>query len=197
LGGTVTRLEYDSYPGVFLLLSVALLLVLARRRRLPWEPRHAELTTALRSAVATFGLLTLGVPWAESKERAYVTVMKSDLHNLATAQEAMWPAYGRYGDPPDSLYSGTVGVRLEPVRVTEDGWQATAGHTGTTVHCAIYMGSQSLAPARAPGEPACTPLPKDWGVVFRWLGAGIVMVIVGVLLAPRRGRPPEAVLDPP
>ncbi len=84
--------------------------------------------------VVIIGILAaIAIPkFANTKEKAYLASMKSDLRNLITA-EVVGPT----------------------IAVTADGFTATVSHTTTTKTCAIYVGSTSLAPANKEGEPKC------------------------------------------
>ncbi|WP_309670193.1 prepilin-type N-terminal cleavage/methylation domain-containing protein [Gemmatimonas sp.] len=93
-------------------------------------------------AIAKFG---------ESKRRAYLMAMKSDLRGLATVAESRYTSDNSY----ESVVApqGSDGVMLTFVG-TASGWSATATHVGVPgVVCTIAAGS-SLA-ANAPGEAVC------------------------------------------
>lgn len=93
-------------------------------------------------AIAKFG---------ESKHRAYLTTMKSDLRGLATVAESAFTSDNSYENV--AAPQGSDGVTLTFIG-TPSGWSATATHVGTPgVECTIAAGS-SLA-ANAPGEPVC------------------------------------------
>ena len=108
-------------------------------------------------------LVSIVVPkFANGKERAMVTAMKSDLHNLMLAQEAFYTnGLTYYNGPvpaPAFLYNVSENISITLSNVTGSGWAATATHTGTTRTCAIYVGTGGpLAPATSEGEAACTP----------------------------------------
>ena len=108
-------------------------------------------------------LVSIVVPkFANGKERAMVTAMRSDLHNLMLAQEAVYSnGLNYYNGPvpaPAFLYNVSENITVTLVNVTSAGWGATATHSGTSRTCAIYVGTGGpLAPATAEGEPACTP----------------------------------------
>ena len=124
--------------------------------------------------VVIIGILAaIAIPkFANTKEKAYLASMKSDLRNLATAEEAYFSDYQVYLGGTASNISG-VGTELDPttnfipsagvsVTVTEDaglGWNATATHSGTTKSCYIFVGSSpgALGTATIEGEPRCDP----------------------------------------
>jgi type IV pilus assembly protein PilA len=108
-------------------------------------------------------LVAIVVPkFANGKERAMVTAMRSDLHNLITAQEAYFTNGNLYynGPVPDPSFAYNVSenVTITLVNVTPSGWGATATHNGTTRTCAVFVGTGGpVAPATVEGQAACTP----------------------------------------
>jgi len=84
--------------------------------------------------------------------------MKSDLRNLAAAEEAYFADYLNYTSstaaPLD--YNASQGVTVAIGAATGQGWAATAAHTGTSTTCALYYGNASApAPATQEGVVAC------------------------------------------
>ena len=108
-------------------------------------------------------LVSIVVPkFANGKERAMVTAMRSDLHNLVTAQEAYFSNGMQYynGPLPDPSFAYNVSenVTVTLQNVSASGWGATATHNGTSRTCAVYVGTGGpIAPATTEGTPACTP----------------------------------------
>jgi prepilin-type N-terminal cleavage/methylation domain-containing protein len=115
--------------------------------------------------VVIIGILAaIALPkFRNTKEQAYLSKMKGDLRNLATAQEAYSSDAGSFynGPIPDPalVYSPSVGVTLALANVTATGWGATAASPGLTARtCAIYFGTGGpLGPATTEGRIACTP----------------------------------------
>jgi prepilin-type N-terminal cleavage/methylation domain-containing protein len=114
--------------------------------------------------VVIIGLLvSIVVPkFANGKERAIVTSMRGDLHNLLGAQEGYFSNGQTYYNgalPNPALpYSTSPGVTVTLSGVTPAGWGATATHFATSRVCAIYVGTTAPpAPATAEGQIACTP----------------------------------------
>ena len=127
--------------------------------------------------VVIIGILAaIAIPkFANTKEKAYLASMKSDLRNLVTAEEAYFSDYTTYvGGTASNLlgvayfadsvkytsnlgtaYNTTSGVVGPTITVTADGFTATVSHTTTTKTCAVYVGSTALAPANKEGEPKC------------------------------------------
>jgi type IV pilus assembly protein PilA len=108
-------------------------------------------------------LVSIVVPkFANGKERAMVSAMRSDLHNLVTAQEAYFSNGNLYynGPVPDPSFSYSVSenVTVTLQNVSPSGWGATATRLGTARTCAVYVGTGGpIAPATDEGVPACTP----------------------------------------
>jgi type IV pilus assembly protein PilA len=113
--------------------------------------------------VVIIGLLVaIAVPkFANGKERAIVTSMRGDLHNLLAAQEGYFSNANTYysGPLPGALpYNTSPGVSVTLSGVTAAGWGATATHFATGRVCAIFVGNSAPpAPATVEGQIACTP----------------------------------------
>lgn len=108
-------------------------------------------------------LAAIAIPkFANSKERAIVSQMRSDLRNMITAQEAyIADALTYYAGPIPAAGlaynpSGSIVITLSGVSAT--GWAAVASAPTSTRTCAIYIGSAPPpAPATTEGQVACTP----------------------------------------
>src|SRR6266550_34027 len=107
--------------------------------------------------VVIIGILAaIAIPkFANTKEKAYLASMKSDLRNLITAEEAYFADSVKYTSNLNTAYNTTSGVVGPTIIVTADGFTATVSHTTTTKTCSIYVGSTPLAPANKEGEPKC------------------------------------------
>ena len=107
--------------------------------------------------VVIIGILAaIAIPkFANTKEKAYVASMKSDLRNLVTAQEAYFSDWTTYTSSLTNLNaSSSSGVTVTVGTVAGTGWNATSSHNATTKTCSIWLGSASLA-AGNEGEPKC------------------------------------------
>src|SRR5206468_10451933 len=113
--------------------------------------------------VVIIGILAaIAIPkFANTKEKAYLASMKSDLRNLITAEEAYFADSVKYTSNLGTQYATTSGVVGPTIAVTADGFTATVSHTTTTKTCAIYVGSTSLeigrASCRARGDKGVWP----------------------------------------
>jgi Tfp pilus assembly protein PilE len=106
-------------------------------------------------------LVTVVAPkFSATKERTYLAAMKSDLRNLASAQERYFYFNADYYDGPvphanlDFDPSDRVTITLSSV--TPSGWAATSSYAGISATCATYYGDATPpAPAVVEGAPAC------------------------------------------
>src|SRR5438874_2185252 len=90
--------------------------------------------------VVIIGILAaIAIPkFANTKEKAYLASMKSDLRNLITAEEAYFADSVKYTNNLGTAYNTTSGVVGPTITVTADGFTATVTHTTTTKTCAGY-----------------------------------------------------------
>jgi len=109
-------------------------------------------------------LVAIAIPkFSFTKHATYISRMKADLRNLATAQEAYITDNGTYysGSIPSAalVYNPSQGVAVTLASADSAGWGATAAYPGqTTSTCALFVGSASpVAPATVEGQIACTP----------------------------------------
>ena len=118
--------------------------------------------------VVIIGILAaIAIPkFANTKEKAYVASMKSDLRNLVTAEEAYFSDSLKYSittsctNPPTAgtvSYCTTQGNTLGTITVgtgTQAGWTTSVTNINTPKSCAIYIG------AVTPTAPATTSSPE-------------------------------------
>jgi type IV pilus assembly protein PilA len=108
-------------------------------------------------------LVAIVVPkFANGKERAIITTMRSDLHNLVGAQEGFFSNGQTYynGPLPNAglPYSISTGGTVTLSSVSNAGWAATATNTGSSRTCSIFVGAAvAPPPAVSEGQVACTP----------------------------------------
>ena len=114
--------------------------------------------------VVIIGILAaIAIPkFANTKEKAIVASMKSDLRNLAGSEEAYWVEnrtyYGGVVPAPAFQFTPTVGVTVVMVTATDAGWSARATALPlTTSQCVIFYGTTPpIPPATADGAVACS-----------------------------------------
>ena len=109
--------------------------------------------------VVIIGILAaIAIPkFANTKEKAYIASMKSDLRNLVTAQESYFADNVTYATTTANLqYNSSAGVTVTVAGATGTGWSATASHNATTKTCGIFVGA-ATAPisGQNEGEPKC------------------------------------------
>ena len=107
--------------------------------------------------VVIIGILAaIAIPkFANTKEKAYIASMKSDLRNLVTAQEAYFSdnnsSYAASTGAMGTNYKPSTGVTVTMGAVTATGWTASATHGSTTKTCALTLGGGSTNE----GVPLC------------------------------------------
>ncbi len=108
--------------------------------------------------VVIIGILAaIAIPkFADTKKKAYVTAMKSDLKNLVPAAEAWFSdnnTYAGFTAPP-----GSSGVILGVTAATATGWSADASHanaTGSACDIGVGTGTPALRGEGEPGGATC------------------------------------------
>jgi prepilin-type N-terminal cleavage/methylation domain-containing protein len=119
--------------------------------------------------VVIIGILAaIAIPkFANTKEKAYLASMKSDLRNLATAEEGYFADFQVYTvvnasnvagvatPDPATGFVPSAGVTLA-AQLAATGWNANTTHTGTTKTCRIFVGHPGPNGfATVEGEPKC------------------------------------------
>jgi len=123
-------------------------------------PRRGFTLIELLIVVVIIGILTaIAIPkFQATKGKANFAAMRSDLHNLVTAQEGYFYDHTAYTSVVDSLqFNVTRGDSLVIVEGTATGWSATATNPLSYPHfCALFMGTAApIAPATVSGVVAC------------------------------------------
>ena len=114
--------------------------------------------------VVIIGILAaIAIPkFANTKEKAVVASMKSDLRNLASVQESYWVENRTYytGVIPNPAFQfqTSPGVTITIVNGDDAGWSAKAtGVPLTTTQCVIFYGTvPPIPPATADAAVACS-----------------------------------------
>jgi prepilin-type N-terminal cleavage/methylation domain-containing protein len=111
--------------------------------------------------VVIIGILAaLAIPkWANTKQKAYVAQMKSDLKNLAEAEEGFFYDSTFYTSSLAALnnFAASAGVTLTVNEATSAGWSATAVHSQTSRYCTLFEGGATpVPPATVEGRITCT-----------------------------------------
>jgi Tfp pilus assembly protein PilE len=110
--------------------------------------------------VVIVGLLAaFAIPrFANTTGKANLATVRSDLHNLVTAQEGYFHEHQAYAPNLELLSARTSpGVRVTIVEAVGSGWSAQAVHPAAVpVTCAVFYGKAApVAPAVAEGVIAC------------------------------------------
>ena len=107
--------------------------------------------------VVIIGILAaIAIPkFANTKEKAYIASMKSDLRNLVTAQEAYFSdnnsTYAASTTAMGTNYQASSGVTVTINSSTNTGWTASASQMSTTKTCTLSLGGGSTNE----GVPVC------------------------------------------
>ena len=114
--------------------------------------------------VVIIGILAaIAIPkFTNTKGKAVVAAMRSDLRNVASVQESYWVENRTYfpGPVPDPAFNfvPTQGVVVTIVNASDAGWSASAAAPGRTAQtCVIYYGTVApIPPATSDGAVACS-----------------------------------------
>ena len=126
--------------------------------------RHQGFTLIeLLIVVVIIGVLAaIAIPkFANTKEKALVAAMKSDLRNVASIQETYWNQNQTYyaGAIPNAAFNfvPSSGVTITIINSSAAGWSAKAtGLPVTTTECFIFYGTTPpVPPASADAAVAC------------------------------------------
>src|SRR3989442_6908073 len=111
--------------------------------------------------VVIIGILAaIAIPkFANTKEKAYMGAMKSDLRNLATAEEAFFYDSATYTTSLGAMnnFSASTGVSLTVNEATPQGWSATASSANTPHKCYLFSGTATpVGSATTEGRISCS-----------------------------------------
>ena len=115
--------------------------------------------------VVIIGILAaIAIPkFANTKSKAYITAMKSDLRNLVTAEEAFFSDSSKYTATLSQLkFQNSTGVASPTILAGPGYWTATNTHTqlpGTTCGIGINTTNPLSGVTAAEGEPVCKSTP--------------------------------------
>jgi prepilin-type N-terminal cleavage/methylation domain-containing protein len=111
--------------------------------------------------VVIIGILAaIAIPkFANTKSKAYITAMKSDLRNLVTAEEAFFSDSAKYtGTIAQLKFQSSTGVNSPLIATGAGYWTATVDHTqlpGQSCGIGINTTNPLTGVVAAEGEPAC------------------------------------------
>ena len=137
-----------------------------------WTPARIAIGCLIAAGVLLVAFFVIGIiaaiaipKFANTKEKAYLAAMRSDLRNLSSAQELYFVDHRTYTPRIDAL-SGfvlTTGVELDgPIQADSSGWTATVRHRESPARCTIGVGAK--VPEGLPeGQPVCATVDRIEG----------------------------------
>ncbi len=125
------------------------------------QSRRGFTLIELLIVVVIIGILAaLAIPkFSNTREKAYVAAMKSDLRNLATAEEAFFYDSAKYATNFGQMnnLAPTIGVTITVNEATKQGWSATAASTNTPRQCYVFSGTAApVGSATIEGNISCS-----------------------------------------
>lgn len=153
--GSIPHDNQDDMRPFLTLLGIAAItigvvaLMRARGTREHWgegRPVEAYLVPA------GVGLGIVGLLWAlpyhgESRSRSDAYAVRYTLRNLVTVEAGIFADSGHFSTAPaQSLLVAPIGVVGPVITHTGDGWIARAGHSRTSIDCAVYVGHSRPRP---------------------------------------------------
>lgn len=121
-----------------------------------WIPPDSRGFTLIELLIVTviLGLIAaIAIPkYTNTKQQAYIAGMKSDLRNLAAAEETYFVDNLAYTTSISLLtFSKSQNVGIDIVEGNVTGWRATATHKSAAVICELYYGN-AAGPSTATSE---------------------------------------------
>jgi len=105
-------------------------------------------------------LAAIAIPkYSNTREKSYVAAMKTDLRNLATAEEAFFYDSAKYTLTLAQMnnFTPTPGVTITVNEATKLGWSATAVSANTPRQCYVFSGSAAaIGSATIEGNISCS-----------------------------------------
>jgi prepilin-type N-terminal cleavage/methylation domain-containing protein len=109
--------------------------------------------------VVVIGILaSIAIPkFGNTREKAFVASMQSDLRNLFIAEENYHATFITFTSSMAAMEAiSSQGVTVTLQNVSGTGWAAITSHIGTTKSCAVYVGGASVtAPATESAIVSC------------------------------------------
>ena len=111
--------------------------------------------------VVIIGILAaIAIPkFASTKSQAFLAAMRSDLRNLATAEEGYYYSNSAYSSSLSALnFLSSAGVTITVPEATSGGWSGTASHVSLppAEKCTVYFGTAApIAPSTLEGRITC------------------------------------------
>jgi len=114
----------------------------------------------LMIVIAIIGILAaIAIPkFASTKGQAFLAAMRSDLRNLATAEEGYYYSNNAYSSNLSQLnFLSSAGVTIAVPEATSGGWSGQATHASLGAEkCTVYFGTATaISPATLEGRITC------------------------------------------
>jgi type IV pilus assembly protein PilA len=125
------------------------------------KSRRAAFTLIeLLIVVVIIGILAaIAIPkFSNTKGQAFLAAMRSDLRNLATAEEGYYYSNSSYSSNLSQLnFLSSSGVTISVPEATPGGWSASATHAALGAEkCTVYFGTATaVAPSTLEGRITC------------------------------------------
>jgi type IV pilus assembly protein PilA len=104
-------------------------------------------------------LAAIAIPkFANTKSKAYITAMKSDLRNLVSAEESYFSDSAKYTSTLSLIgFKQSTGVNTPNLTIGAGYWSATVTHTQLVgISCGIAVNTtNTVVTSAGEGEPAC------------------------------------------
>jgi len=104
-------------------------------------------------------LAAMAIPrFKNTKGKGHSAALRTDLRNLATAEESYFFSNGHYSTALDSLnFRGSPGVIVTIPEASNQGWSASVTHPESyPLKCALYEGTAApLPPATTESQISC------------------------------------------
>lgn len=124
--------------------------------RIPF-PRKGFTLIELLIVVVIIGLLAaIAIPkFQDTRGRAHISTMQSDLKNLSTMQENYYVLHNGYGTDPNAIgFNPSANITIDILEGTKQGWSAKATHPAGS--CVVFYGQAApVAPATREGVIVC------------------------------------------
>jgi type IV pilus assembly protein PilA len=110
--------------------------------------------------VVIIGILAaIAIPkFANTKGQAFLAAMRSDLRNLATAEEGYYYSNNTYSSSLGQLnFLSSAGVTISVPEATSGGWSGSATHVSLGAEkCTVYFGTAAaISPSTLEGRITC------------------------------------------
>lgn len=144
----------------FALYFTAINCISTVEHQMPKSRKSGFTLIELLIVVVIIGILAaIAIPkFSSTKGQAFLAAMRSDLRNLATAEEGYYYSNNAYSSNLSQLnYISSTGVTIVVPEATAGGWSASATHLSMGAEtCTVYFGTAApVAPSTLEGRITC------------------------------------------